>query len=409
MRRFLSALLTIAICLGISNPARGQTEIQIADPEVTYTFGGMLTIETEINSEVSIQRVLVLLQPAGETENVAAVATFTPPNQVTYSLDLSQNPFPVFTDVYYTFQVELENGETITSEKFKFDYDDDRFPWQSLQTEEFEVYWYEGDTEFGQTILNTAYEGLARLQNQVNVPNPDKVTFYVYASTQDLQSTLQMSGQAAAWIAGHANPAAGVVLVSIPPGPAQSIEIKRQVPHELTHVMLYLKLGEDYDKLPNWLHEGLASTTEVFPNPDYPLLLEKAYEREMLIPIANLCQSFPVDAANFQLAYAESTSFTWYLLGEFGNPGMENLIEAYADGVGCDRGVELALESSLAGLERDWRRLNFNESPLRSSTEGIIPWVIVFVTMLLPTFGLFVGDTIKHRRKNEKLQNAKGD
>ena len=404
MRWFISALLSVVFCLGISSVAQGQSEIQIAQPEVSYTFGGMLTIEAEISSEVAIQEVFVLLQPEGETNNVAAQATFTPPNQVTYSLDLSQNPFPVFTDVYYTFQFEIENGETITSEKYSFEYTDDRFPWQSLQTEGFKVFWYEGDTEFGQTILNTAYEGLARLQNQVIIPDPEEVTYYVYASTQDLQSTLQMTGQAAAWIAGHANPENGVILVSIPPGPAQSVEIKRQVPHELTHVMLYQKLGENYGKLPNWLHEGLASTTEVFPNPDYPLLLERAYEREMLIPIADLCESFPVDAANFQLAYAESTSFTWYLLGEFGNPGMENLIAAYADGLGCDRGVEVAFDTTLAGLERDWRRINFNESPLRSSVEGILPWVIVLLTPLLPSVGLFVSDTIKQRMKNENIQ-----
>jgi len=404
MRWIFSALLTIGICLGISNPARGQTEVQIAEPRVTYTFAGMLTIETEINTEIPILKVLLLLQPEGETDNVAVDASFTPPNQVIYSLDLSQNPFPVFADVTYTFQVEFENGETFTSEKYKFTYVDNRFDWQSLQTDEFEVYWYEGDTEFGQTILNTAYEGLARLRDQVSVPNPEKVTYYVYASAQEMQSTLQMSGQTTAWIAGHANPASSIILVSIPPGPAQSVEIKRQIPHELTHVMMYQKLGEKYNKLPNWLHEGLASTTEIFPNPDYPLLLEKAYERDVLIPIADLCQSFPVDAANFQLAYAESTSFTWYLLGEFGNPGMENLIASYADGLGCDRGVEVALESSLATLERDWRRINFNESPLRSSAEGILPWLIVFITMLLPSVGLFVGDTIKRRKKNEKLK-----
>ena len=408
MRRYLSALLTIGICLGISNPARGQPEVQIAQPRVTYTFGGMLTIETEINSEIPIQKITLLLQPEGETQNIAGEAIFNPPNQVIFTLDLAQNPFPVFSDVFYTFQVELENGETITSEKFEFDYDDNRFPWQSLGTEEFKIFWYEGDTEFGQAILNTAYEGLARIKNKISVPEIEKVTYYVYASAQEMQSTLQISGQNSAWIAGHADPSSGIILVSIPPGPAQSVEIKRQVPHELTHVLLYQKLGEDYVKLPNWLNEGLASTAEVFPNPDYPLLLEKAYEREMLIPIADLCQSFPIDAANFQLAYAESTSFTWYLLGEFGNPGMEKMISAYADGLGCDRGVEVALESTLADLERDWRRINFNESPLRSSVEGMLPWMVIFITLLLPSFGLYVNDTIKHRRKNERMSKAKG-
>ncbi len=403
MRRFLSALMMIGICLGISNPARGQTEVKFDDPRVAYTFGGNLTIKTEINSNIPIRNVFVLLQPEGETQTVAAETSFTPPNQVVYSLDLSQNPFPVFSDIFYTFQVELETGETITSEEFRFDYDDNRFPWQSLQTEEFEIYWYEGDTEFGQTILNTAYEGLAKLKDQVGVPDPNKIKFYVYASSQEMQSTLQISGQTASWVAGQANPELGIILVSIPPGPAQSVDIKRQVPHELTHIMLYQKLGEDYNKLPNWLNEGLASTTEVFPNPDYPLLLEKAYELDALLSIADLCQSFPIDAANFQLAYAESASFTWYLLGKYGNPGMESLITAYANGLNCERGAETALGSSLAELDLEWRRINFNESPLRSSMEAMLPWTLVFITILLPTLGLYLSDTIKNRRKSSEL------
>jgi len=397
MRRFLSALLTIGISLGISNPAQGQTEVHIAEPRVTYTFGEMLTIETEIDSEIPIQNISVLLQPKGVTQNVAREASFSPPNQVIFNLDLAQDPIPVFSYVFFTYQIELENGETITSEKFEFEYNDNRFSWQSLGTEEFDIFWYDGDTEFGQIILNTAYEGLARIRNQVSVPDPKKVTFYVYGSVQEMQFALQLSGQPSVWIAGHADTASGNILVSIPPGPAQSVEIKRQIPHELTHVLLYQKLGQDYDKLPNWLHEGLASAAEVFPNPDYPLLLEKAYEREMLIPIADLCHSFPLDAANFQLAYAESTSFTWYLLSEFGNPGMEELISAYTKGHGCDRGIEVAFENTLAGLERDWRRINFNENPLLSSVEGLLPWVIVFAAMLLPSVGLYISDSIKRR------------
>ncbi|MBM3144106.1 MAG: hypothetical protein FJ010_03870 [Chloroflexi bacterium] len=401
MRRFLAALLSIGICLGISNHARGQTEIQVAEPRVTYTFGSTLTIETEIISTIPIQKITLLLQPESATQQIVGEALLDPTGRAVFSLDLAQNPIPVFRHVLFSYQVVLENGETITSQEFEFDYDDNRFPWQSLATEEFAVYWYEGDTEFGQTVLNTAYEGLARIRNQVSAPDLSKITYYVYASAQDMQSTLQLSGQNSAWIAGHADLASGNILVSIPPGPAQSMEIKRQVPHELAHILLYRKLGEDHDKLPRWLNEGLASTAEIFPNPDYPLLLEKSYEREMLIPIADLCQSFPLEAANFQLAYAEATSFTWYLLAEYGNPGMEALISAYADGLGCERGAEVALDSTLSKLERDWRRINFNESPLRSSVEGILPWMIIFAALLLPFFGLFIGDIVKRRRKHE--------
>ena len=401
MRRLLTAIFTFSICLGISHPARGQSAVEVSDPKENYTFGGTLTIETEIFSETPIQNILIYLQLEGVDGQIVEQVSNTSPTGVIYSLDLTRNPLPVFSNVIYWFQIELENGEKVNSPEYSFDYEDNRFPWQSIQTEEFEVFWYEGDTTFGQSIIDAAYEGLARLRQQVSVPAPIKVTYYVYASSQEMQSTLQLSGQNAGWIAGHADPQTGVILVSIPPGPAESLEIKRQIPHELTHVMLYQKLGDKYENLPNWLSEGLASTVELFPNPDYPLLLEKAYERDLLIQITDLCQTFPTDANNFQLAYAESASFAWYLQGKFGNSGLEALINAYADGVDCNRGAEVALDTTLSELERDWRMITFNENPLRSSLSGLLPWLIVFMVLLMPSVGLFITDSISRRNASK--------
>jgi hypothetical protein len=401
MRRMLTAILTISICLGISNPARGQTEVQINEPQVTYTFGETLTIKTQITSEIPTKNIIIYLQADGSNPQIVEQLINDPINGVSFVLDLTNNPLLVFSNVTYWYQIELENGQTITSKEFSFYYEDNRFAWQSLQTEEFVIYWYHGDTEFGQSILNTAYEGLERLRGQVNIPTPHKIAYYVYASADEMQSALQLSGQNTGWIAGHASPQSGLILVSISPGPAQSLEIKRQIPHELTHVMLYQKLGDDYENLPNWLSEGLASTTELFPNPDYPLLLERASEHDRLINISDLCLSFPTDATNFQLAYAESAAFTWYLQGVYGDTSMEKLIAAYADGMDCNRGVEVAFEKTLSELERDWRRVTFNENPIRSSLVGLFPWFMVFLILMMPSVGLFVVDTISHRRSNQ--------
>jgi hypothetical protein len=398
MRRFFAAIITICISLGISQPASSQSQVQVNDPRVEYSFGGTLTIEAEINSEIPIQNIRIHLQSDTSERQIIEQIPGTSTSDLFFSMDLSQTPLPVFSNVEYWFHFELEGGQISDSQKFSFQYEDNRFPWQSIETEEFAIHWYEGDSEFGERILNFAYEGLARLGNQVSIPAPKKITYYVYASSQEMQSTLQLSGQNAGWIAGHAEPTSGVILVSITPGPADTLEIKRQIPHELAHVMLYQKLGQGYQNLPIWLSEGLASTVELFPNPDYPALLEIAYQQGALLQIADLCQGFPTDASNFLLAYAESTSFVWYLQGEFGISGMETLLNSYANGIDCNRGVEIAFEKNLQELERDWRRLTLNENPLVSSFMGFLPWLIVFTVLMLPSMGLVITDTIKRRK-----------
>lgn len=400
MRRALAASFILSICLGLSLPARGQTEIQVSQPQVDYTFGETLTIEADIISEAPIQTILIFLQLEGKDGQIVEQVSNSSPTRFFYSMDLERNPLPVFTTIVYWFQVEFEDGARIASQEFSFEYEDNRFPWQSIKTEEFEVFWYEGDEEFGQKLIEAAYEGLARLGAQITIPTPQGVAFYVYASTQDMQTTFELSGQNIGWVAGHANPIAGVILVSIPPGPSQSLEIKRQIPHELAHVMLYQKLGEDYNNLPHWLTEGLASTVELFPNPDYPLLLEKAYEQDLLLQLPALCNSFPTDANNFLLAYAESASFTWYLQGEYGNSGLESLVNAYADGLDCNSGTDSVFDKTLSELERSWRQVTFNENPLRSSLAGLSPWLLIFMIILAPPIGLFIVDLITQRKSD---------
>lgn len=400
MRPTISAIiLMLSILLGISSPARGQSEMQIAQPQVMYTFGESLTIEAEITTELPIQEVKILLQPAAGIHQVAGEATLTAPGLVSYTLDLSNNFLGLFADVTYEFQVTLEGGETLTSPEYSFYFEDNRWAWRSLKSDVFEIYWYTGDTDFGGKILNTAIDGLERIRLQVDVPAPEALRYYVYATPQELRSALQLSGEAGSQIAGHADPARNKVMVSLAPGPAETLEMKRQVPHELLHVLLYQKLGTGYARLPRWLNEGLASTAELFPNPDYPLLLEKAYERQALLPFASLCQSFPVDAANFQLAYAQASSFTWYLQGRFGASGIEALLAAYADGLDCEHGAETALGEGLSTLELDWRSITFNENPWLTSLRGVLPWLLIFALPLLPWAVLNIADALRRQKR----------
>ena len=160
---------------------------------------------------------------------------------------------------------------------------------------------------------------------------------YAYASAKDMQEILQSIKKN--WIGAHADPDLGVMVLSLPEGPEQRLEMERQIPHELMHILLYKMVGAGYVNLPAWLSEGLASVAELYPNPDYLVLLENAHNKGNLPSIISLCQSFPRDASGAFLAYAQSASFTRYLHQRFGSSGMERLVRQYADGLDCERGI----------------------------------------------------------------------
>ncbi len=82
------------------------------------------------------------------------------------------------------------------------------------------------------------------------------VDIFIYANENDLRGTLYGSGEA--WVAGHADLAAGQVMVTIEAGADQNILMEQRIPHELMHVMLYRQVGDGYKNIPAWLREGMS-------------------------------------------------------------------------------------------------------------------------------------------------------
>ena len=401
MRRITTLLLLVGILLGINNPARAEAEVRV-DVEVSHIFGQEITIQGKIETENQIQDLRVFIQ----SENDAIVTEsipFSEDGEISYTLDVTNQAIRAFSYLTIWFDVQLENDEIITTPALDtYYYDDNRFDWQSASAAEFTIHWYQPDNALGQKILNAANEGLQRIQNQIDVPRPQHVDIYAYSSAVDMQGTLAFSGQTAAWIAGHADPDLDLIVVSLPPGPDQTLEIRRQIPHELVHVLLYQKLGSGYQYLPRWLNEGLASTAELFPNPDYEILLSKAYERESLIPLDELCSSFPLDAASFQLSYAESYDFTWYLSQTYGKTKVDELIQTYADGRGCEQGIETALGTSLKKLNNDWRELKFGENMMLKALNIFAPWIFLAVIVLAAPVGWMVSGLSRKKARTSQ-------
>jgi hypothetical protein len=305
---------------------------------------------------------------------------------VTYRYDVTQNILRPFVTITFWFEVTLQGGQTAKSPNYHVQYMDDRFIWQQRSDEQVRVHWYEGDEAFGDALLDAARRGLNGINALIPTPENTPVDVYVYASTADLQSALFLGGEE--WQAGHANPKLGVTMVAVTPGPEQSIEMDRLIPHELAHVILYRGVGEGYTTLPVWLSEGIASLAELYPNPDYEEALKTASQNGSLVPIADLCDTFPPDASGAFLAYAESQSFVRFLRASYGAPALFSLASAYADGLSCEQGVVRTLGTSLSSLDARW-----SESELGANVVGVFfremfPYLALFgLLLLIPMIG----------------------
>ncbi|MGD9093957.1 MAG: peptidase MA family metallohydrolase, partial [Anaerolineales bacterium] len=253
---FLIMLLSISSAGAIS----GFAQKEDIETNVQYTFGEYIDFQGVLPQGIQAERVVIFIKAAGENQTRTGEPNMTDEGEFEMRYDLRDQPIRAYSKIIYWIEVTTTDGDVIELGRESFDYEDDRFKWQTKESSQVRVHWYEGDTTFAQSVLDTAKAGIQNIQELLPLELEGKVDIYVYASAKEMRDTLQMSGTN--WIGAHTDPDLGVMVVSLPPGPEQRLEMERQIPHELMHIMLYQNLGPAYDNLPTWFNEGLGSVAE---------------------------------------------------------------------------------------------------------------------------------------------------
>jgi len=340
-------------------------------------FGEQITFLAAIKASIPIQNISIVILDEAHGITHIGQPTIQADGSTQFIFDARQNRLRPFTFVRWHYEFALADGNTIQSETFFIRYDDNRYTWKKMESGALRVQWYQGDDAFAQDAMNTALAGLQSISAILPVDLTQPVDIFIYPA----QTDLQFPGFET-WAAGYANPAAGVALVAIQPGVNQSVDMERRIPHELMHVMLYRHLGAGYDNLPAWLREGLATLVEINPTTEYDRVLRDAAARNALIPLLDLCASFPSDSDSAFRAYAEARSFTAYLRATFGSSKLLELARSYADGVTCERGVELVYGTSFAHLELNWRQSALGQNAWGMALQNMIPYLIMCAMVL---------------------------
>ena len=318
-----------------------------------------------------------------------------PQGEVIYSYDLTTHFLRPFSRTEFWFQAELVDGEKVESPRQAFDYIDNRETWQSLDNGSIQVNWIKGDLFYGQDALNSAAAGAKTALSIFPGQDLSGLRIYLYDSASAMQEALNNSP--ASWAVGQASPDLNIIVVSIMPGIDQQLEMDRQIPHEIMHVLLYQLVHDNYNNVPMWLSEGLSSIAETYANPDYERALSRAVSENSLLPLNVLCGNFPQDASNAFLAYAQSDSFVHFLQNKFGNNGLLNLVQAYQNGYSCEEGVVAATGSALSQLDYRWRQESLGIDTGFLAVQNMLPYLMVAgILVLVP---LIVAWAVIRRKK----------
>ncbi len=398
MQRLIRALLSaLLFCLVLGQPVAAQVEQPVSEVALEYEFGTSLQLSAHIVQPADFSSFLLVLQPDGQSSRQVP---FSPDasGQVEIDYDLILDPLKPFARVYYWFELTRADGTAYTSASYWFDYTDNRYTWKTSETQLFAISWVEGDAVFGQKLQEIARSGLQAATTLLPVAPELPIRIFVYPKVEDLQGALTLTGQT--WTAGHASPEIGVIVVSNTASDAELIEMERQIPHELMHILEYQVAGESYASIPTWLSEGLSTSVELYPDPDLQRTLEESHANGSLLAIDSLCAGFPQDARDAQLAYAQSASFVSYLSGTYGSDVFLRLLESSASGQTCENAVSSVLNVSLDQLEAQWLSSVFPDSDSNPAADKLLPYLIAGGVLLLAV--LIYLSRKRHSQGNQK-------
>ena len=368
----------VACAVWNAKEVQAQAGIELTST-ASYVFGQQITFVAQVSSPspVQIQQATIVILDESQGVSHVRPVVFTD-GRSEFVFDVRQNHLRPFTSVSWYYQITLADGSSVQSASQSIRYQDDRYAWQRLDAGALHVLWAQGDAAFGQSALNAALSGLQFISNLFPPDLAQPVEIYIYPTQADISF---LSGEA--WEAGRAYPDLGIALVAAESASAQSLELEQRIPHELMHVMLYRQVGSGYKNLPIWLTEGFATLAEINPTAEYERVLSNYSNRNALIPLRDLCASFPADSASAFLAYAEARSFTTYLRNTYGAPALLNLAKVYTGGVDCEIGFQNVFGTSLSEADATWREKALGQNVLGIAFRNMLPYLVLLILLIL--------------------------
>jgi hypothetical protein len=367
------------------------------------SFGQEMFFSATVQSAEPVREAKLTLEDSSSRSSVYRASISTQDGyQLSARRDLQAEPIFPFSSIGYWWEILLDSGERIVSERQSLQYVDDRFSWQSLEKGRATVRWVEGDTQSVEDAADLLLLNLGTVSADLATPIPDGVGLFIYPRLADFHSGL--GRLAYGWEGAVSDPASGIILIAAAPGAEGRESLAALLPHETVHILLGARWKGAYASLPLWLVEGTAAGYETEPRPETDRVLREAAKGGNLIPMATLCRSFPSEERPALLAYAESKSFVAYLRATYGPAALRMGMESYGAGADCAKGFIGPTGKSVEALEGSWRDGLSGRHPWAIST-----WTVVLGAGVLLAGVIIAGWIIRRRRKPFAIERMRAE
>jgi hypothetical protein len=387
-------IITLAL-LWLLNPSfvAAEAGIIVTDSHVAVNFPSQAVFTVEAASHANIVDVRLYYQV--DKMNYAEVvsegwADFTPASNVeaNWTWNMPNASLPPGAEVTYWWMIKDADGNKVETSPEIMHFDDSRYSWQNLtgtvpQDGALTLFWYTGGDSFARELMDACQEGLARLTQDIGTYPERPIKIYIYASDSDLKGAMISSNE---WSGGVAFTDFGIIAINIPP--SELDWGKKALVHELTHLVVRQATFGPYGQLPLWLDEGLAMYNEGELDPVFRSYLEEAISKDELISVRSLCSPFSAYSEKASLSYAESYSIVEYLLDNYGQGKMLDLLALLKQGSTYGEALTAVYGFDIDGLDARWRAtLTIPVAP--APRAGLPPAVIAALAALATALALW--------------------
>jgi len=355
MIKRISLVALLLFLLLSSSLVQADSGIAVLDSsaEVHFPIALVFTIEAESEADIVDARLHYQVDKMNYTPVTSeGWPDFAPATRVEtgWVWDMRKSSLPPGAAVTYWWTIEDTAGNKLETPPAEVCFDDLRYNWQSLSKGDLTLFWYEGDDSFALELIDVCEQGLARLTRDIGAYPEKPIKLYIYASASDLQGAMIFPQE---WTGGVAFTEFGTIAIAISPN--QLDWGKRALVHELTHLVVHQATFSPYGMLPTWLDEGLAMYNEGELTPYFRAWLGEAISEDRLISVRSLCSPFSAEPEKAYLSYAQSYSLVEYLLRNYGENKMLNLLTLFKEGDTYDGALTQVYGFDIDGLDSRWR------------------------------------------------------
>ena len=229
------------------------------------------------------------------------------------------------------------------------------FEWLEMQTEHFDIYFYESEVELAGYAAQMAESGYVELERKLGHTVQRRIPLILYSSHIYFEQTNIIPNLLPEGVAGFTEFLKGRVVL---PLSGSFPEFERVLHHELVHVFTFDKIQQvsrrhgisDFWPAPLWFSEGLAEYWSDSWNSYGEMIVRDALFSRRLAPL----QRIHILHGTFQL-YKQGESICAYMAEAYGEDIFNRLLENWWRNESFAEVFELTTGDPLSKLDEDWR------------------------------------------------------